>query len=240
MTSRAVSASTRSSKLVEPARSANMTVTVLRTGPASGASGVDLCVERRPAPAAEARGRTGFHTARRTDPRERCAATLAEAGVLFVRRTAGGASAAALGHRQSGLSANASWSSIAVAAPLNMVRISCQLAVVDDVDLAGADDGIDEAPRRGEPVVASQFVSGVIDSVFGETLGVPARAVVLTSAPRFGGEALAQEVSQIVCAPALCGDLPIQRRSPARRRRRRRRTVGRAAGRRAGTCAVDG
>jgi hypothetical protein len=83
-----------------------------------------LRLERCPAPAAEARGRTGFHTTRRTDPRKRCAATLAEAGVLFVRRPAGGASAAALGHRQSGLSANASWSSIAVAAPLNMVRSS--------------------------------------------------------------------------------------------------------------------
>ena len=87
-----------------------------------------------------------------------------------------------------------------------------QLAVVGDVDPAGGDDGIDEAPRRGEPVVAPQLFSGIVDSVFGETLGVAIEQLVLTAAPGFGGEALAQEVTQVVGATALCGDLPVQRR----------------------------
>jgi len=54
-----------------------------------------------------------FHPARCTHPGERTAATLAEASVFLVRGAAGGAGAAVLGHRQSGLSDRQSWSSIA-------------------------------------------------------------------------------------------------------------------------------
>ncbi len=57
-----------------------------------------------------------------------------------------------------------------------------------------------------------QLFSGIIDSVFGKALGVPVEQLVLAAAPRFGGEALAKEVAQVVGAATLRGELPIQRR----------------------------
>ena len=79
-----------------------------RHGLASGARAGDivryLTVEGRAASAAEPRRRIGFHAAGRTDSCERSAAALAEASVLFIRRTASGADTAVFGHRQSGLS----------------------------------------------------------------------------------------------------------------------------------------
>ncbi len=90
----------------------------------------------------------------------------------------------------------------------------------------------------GEPIVAPQFVCGVVDPVFGEALRVPLDQLVLAAAPGVGGQALAQEIAQVVGAPALRGDLPVQRRHAVDRRRRRRRTAGRAASRRAERCAA--
>ena len=76
------------------------------------------------------------------------------------------------------------------------------VAVVGDFDSALCHDGVDEAPRGGEPVVVPQLCSGVVDSVFGKAVGVPFDQLVLAPAPGIGSKALAQEIAHIVGAPA--------------------------------------
>ena len=89
-----------------------------------------------------------------------------------------------------------------------------QLAVIGQFDQPKAQDRIDETPCGRKAVVTDEFVCRIVDSALrGEVFGVSQdQQIPFARSAGFGGQALAQEIGDIVGASADPADLPVQRR----------------------------